>query len=89
MAKTAKSVPDGYHTLTPQLTLDDAAKTIDWYKRAFGMEEVSRGLGPDGKIMHAELKIGNSRFMVNDPMPGAEGARGLWRIAGSALALCG
>lgn len=76
MAKTAKSVPDGYHTLTPQLTLDDAAKTIDWYKRAFGMEEVSRGLGPDGKIMHAELKIGNSRFMVNDPMPGLKGPAG-------------
>ena len=73
MAKTAKSVPEGYHTLTPQLTLDDAAKTIDWYKRAFGMEEIRRGLGPDGKIMNAELKLGNSRFMVNDPMPGLKG----------------
>ena len=77
MAKAAQSVPEGYHTLTPQLTLDDAARTIDWYKRAFGMEEVSRGLGPDGKIMHAELKIGNSRFMVNDVMPGQKGPSAL------------
>jgi PhnB protein len=70
MAKAATPVPDGFHTMTPQLTLDNAAQTIDWYKRAFGVEEVSRGLGPDGKIMHAELKVGNSRFMVNDVMMG-------------------
>ena len=70
MAKAASPVPDGFHTMTPQLTLDNAAETIDWYKKAFGVEEVSRGLGPDGKIMHAELKVGNSRFMVNDVMMG-------------------
>ena len=66
MAKAARAVPEGFHTITPQLALDNAAETIDWYKRAFGAEEISRGLGPDGKIMHAELKIGDSRFMVND-----------------------
>jgi PhnB protein len=76
MAKAAKAVPEGYHTITPQLTLDDAAKTIDWYKKALGAEEVSRSLGPDGKIMHAELKIGNSRVMVNDVMPGYKGPSG-------------
>ena len=70
MAKAAKAVPVGYHTITPQLTLDDAAKTMDWYKKALGAEEVSRSVGPDGKIMHAELKIGDSRFMVNDVMMG-------------------
>ena len=70
MAKAAKAVPDGYHTITPQLTLDDAAQTIEWYKRALGAEEVGRSVGPDGKIMHAELRIGNSRFMVNDVMMG-------------------
>jgi PhnB protein len=75
MAKAAKAVPDGYHTITPQLTLDNAAQTIDWYKKALGAEEVSRSAGPDGKIMHAELKIGNSRFMVNDVMTGARGPR--------------
>ena len=73
MAKAAKAVPEGYHTITPQLALDNAAQTIDWYKRAFGAEEISRSLGPDGKVMHAELKIGNSRFMVNDTMPGMKG----------------
>ena len=73
MAKAAKAVPEGYHTMTPQLTLDDAAKTIDWYKKALGAEELSRSVGPDGKIMHAELKIGDSRFMVNDVMMGAKG----------------
>jgi PhnB protein len=70
MAKAAKAVPDGYHTITPQLTLDDAAQTIEWYKKALGADEVSRSVGPDGKIMHAELKIGDSRFMVNDVMMG-------------------
>jgi PhnB protein len=75
MANAASPVPHGYHTITPQLTLDDAAQTIDWYKRALGAEETGRSLGPDGKVMHAELTIGNSRFMVNDPMPGAKGPK--------------
>jgi PhnB protein len=75
MAKAAKPVPDGYHTITPQLTLDDAAKAIDWYKKALGAEEVSRHVGPDGKIIHAELKIGDSRVMMNDVMMGSKGPR--------------
>jgi uncharacterized glyoxalase superfamily protein PhnB len=75
MAKASKPVPDGYHTITPSLTLDNAAETIDWYKKAFGAEEISRSKGPDGKIMHAELKIGDSRFMMNDVMPGYKGPR--------------
>jgi uncharacterized glyoxalase superfamily protein PhnB len=70
MAKAAKPIPAGYHTITPQLTLDDAARAIDWYKQALGAEEVGRSVGPDGKIMHAELKIGDSRFMANDVMMG-------------------
>jgi PhnB protein len=73
MAKAAKAVPAGYHTITPSLTLDNAGETIDWYKKALGAEEVSRSVGPDGKIMHAELKIGDSRFMMNDVMMGGKG----------------
>ena len=73
MATAVKPVPDGYHTITQQLTLDRAAQTIDWYKKALGAEELSRSAGPDGKIMHAELKIGDSRFMVNDVMAGNKG----------------
>ena len=60
-------------TLTLQLTLDRAAETIDWYKKALGAEEVTRNTGPDGKIMHANLKIGNTHFIVNDVMPGSKG----------------
>ena len=73
MAKAAKPVPEGYHTVTPQLTLDNAARTIEWYKRALGAEEIGRHLGPDGKVMHAELRIGNSRVIVHDVMPGGKG----------------
>jgi PhnB protein len=77
MAKAASPVPAGFYTMTPQLRLDNCAATIDWYKKAFGAEEINRGLGPDGKIMHAEIKIGNSRFMVNDVMPGFKGPQAL------------
>jgi PhnB protein len=70
MAKAQKAVPEGHHTITPQLTLDNAARTIEWYKKALGAEELGRHLGPDGKVMHAELRIGDSRIMVNDVMMG-------------------
>ena len=70
MAKATTFLPKGYHSITPQLTLNNAARTIDWYKKAFGAEEIDRNIGPDGKIMHAELKIGDSHFMVNDVMMG-------------------
>ncbi len=73
MAKATSAVPPGYHTVTPQLTLDNAAEAIEWYKRALGAQESGRAVGPDGKIMHAELLIGNSRIMVNDAMMGAKG----------------
>ena len=85
MAKAKSPIPEGYHTLTPHLIFDNAAQAIDWYKKAFGAEEKSRALGPDGKVMHAELQIGNSRFMLNDVMGGARSAKsfggspiGLW-----------
>jgi len=76
MAKAKSAVPDGHHTVTPVLTLDNAAQAIDWYKKALGAEEVSRASGPDGKIMHAELKIGDSLIMVNDAMMGGKGPKG-------------
>src|SRR5262245_29767797 len=77
MAKSCKPAPEGYHTITPQLTLDNAAQSIDWYKRAFGANEVMRSAAPDGKIMHAELQIGNSRLMVMDVMMDVKGPRAL------------
>ncbi|HYT66625.1 MAG TPA: VOC family protein [Vicinamibacterales bacterium] len=70
--------------MTPQLIFDNAAQAIDWYKRAFGAEEKTRAVGPDGKIMHAELQIGNSRIMLNDAMGGGKSAKAL---GGSPIAL--
>ena len=67
--------------------LDNAAKTLDWYQKAFGAKEIYRSLGPDGKVMHAEVHIGDSAFYANDVMMGA-GAEGLRRIAGRLLDVC-
>jgi len=75
MAQAKKTVPEGFHTVTTQLTLDDGAKTIEWYKNALGAVEVSRFAGPDGKIMHADLRIGDSHIMVNDAVMGGKGPR--------------
>ncbi len=61
-----KPIPEGYHTLTPSLMYKDAKKAIAFYKKAFGAQELSVFAGPDGKIMHAELKIGNSIFMLGE-----------------------
>ena len=61
-----KSPPAGYHTITPSIIVRGAAEAIDFYKRAFGAEEVTRMNGPDGKVMHAEIKIGDSRIMLGD-----------------------
>jgi len=77
MAKAKSAVPQGFHTVTPQLTLDNAAQAIEWYKKALGAEETSRAVGPDGKIMHAELRIGDSKIMLNDAMMGGKGPKAM------------
>jgi PhnB protein len=64
-----KPVPEGYHAVTPYLAVDDAAAAIDYYKQAFGAHERVRMTGPDGRIGHAELAIGDSLIMLSDPMP--------------------
>jgi PhnB protein len=64
-----QAIPEGYHTLTPYLAVDDAARAIEFYKRAFGATERSRMEGPDGKIGHAELEIGDSLVMLADVYP--------------------
>jgi len=65
-----KPIPEGYHSLTPYLTVDNAAGAIEYYKRAFGAQEIMRMGGPGGKIGHAELRIGDSVIMLADEMPG-------------------
>jgi len=64
-----KPIPEGYHTLTPFLTVRDAVSAIDFYKKAFGAQERGVMKGPDGKVMHAELKIGDSIIMLSDEFP--------------------
>ncbi|HEY9788508.1 MAG TPA: VOC family protein, partial [Candidatus Obscuribacterales bacterium] len=63
-------IPKGFHTITPSLTVKNAEQAIEFYKKAFGAEQKDVCLGPDGKkIMHAELKIGDSMIMLNDEVP--------------------
>jgi PhnB protein len=62
-------VPEGYHTVTPYLTVDDAEAAIDFYGRAFGAKERTRMASPDGRIAHVELEIGDSVVMLSDPFP--------------------
>jgi PhnB protein len=66
-----KPIPDGYHTVTPYLAVDDAAEAIDYYTKAFGAKERGRMEAPGGKIGHAELEIGDSLVMLSDPFPQA------------------
>lgn len=65
-----KPIPDGYHAVTPTLTISGASDAIEFYKKAFDAKEVYRFQGPDGKtIMHAEIRIGDSPIMLCDEMP--------------------
>jgi PhnB protein len=62
-------IPQGYHNITPYLVIKGAAQAIDYYKKVFGATEVVRMNAPDGKVGHAELQIGDSRFMLADENP--------------------
>jgi uncharacterized glyoxalase superfamily protein PhnB len=64
-----KPIPDGMNTVIPHLTVKDAAKAIEFYKRAFGAKEMSRHAIPSGQIMHASIKIGDSHIFLNDEFP--------------------
>ena len=79
-------IPEGLHSLTPQLSVDGAAEAIAFYQRAFGAEEVSRAPDPSGKkIWHAQLRIGNSVLFINDVFPEMGGKPGnvkLWIYLG-------
>jgi len=66
-----KPIPEGYHTVTPYLAVDDAAEAIAYYKKAFGAKERVRMDAPNGKIGHAELEIGDALVMLSDPFPQA------------------
>ncbi len=70
MSNAVRPIPEGYHSITPQITCRDAAAAIDFYKNVLGAKELMRMSGPDGRVMHAELQVGDSRLMVNDEFPG-------------------
>ncbi|MEB0091718.1 VOC family protein [Pseudomonas sp. CCI4.2] len=64
---SVKAIPEGFHSLTVYMGVKDAAKAIEFYKEAFGAVESFRLSGPDGRVGHAELQIGDSRLMLCDP----------------------
>ena len=66
---TVKAIPEGYHTLTPSITVRGAERAVEFYKKAFGAVERGVMKGPDGKVMHAELLIGDSILMLADEFP--------------------
>jgi PhnB protein len=69
MQEQVRAIPEGFHTITPHLVCAGAADAMEFYKKALGAVEIGRMPGPGGKIMHAEMRIGDSRFMLADEFP--------------------
>jgi PhnB protein len=68
-SRKTRAVPEGYHTITPTLVVEGGARALDFYRTVFGAEVLSRFDGPKGEVLHAELRIGDSRVVVSDPFP--------------------
>ena len=81
-----KPIPDGYRTATPYLIIKGAAEAIEFYKRAFGAAELLRMADPQGRVGHAEIKIGDSVIMLADEHP-AMGYRGPRSLGGSSVSI--
>jgi len=81
-----KPIPEGYHTVTPFMTVKDCARAIEFYKQAFGAEERGIAKDPSGKVMHAEIKIGDSVIMMADEFPDF-GALSPESVGGSSMGL--
>ena len=86
MAEKVKPIPEGYHSVTPYMCIDGAAKALDWYKEALGATELFRMEAPGGKIGHAEIKIGDSVIMLADEFP-EMGFRGPKSLGGTSINL--
>lgn len=69
MSPKVSPIPQGHHTITPHIVVNDTRKAVDFYQRAFGAEVRGIAEGPDGHVMHAEIKIGDSILMLNDEFP--------------------
>ena len=81
-----QAIPTGYHSVTPYLYVRDAARAIEFYKEAFGATELMRLPAPGGKVMHAEIKIGDSPVMLADEFP-EQGAVSPQSLGGSGVGL--
>ena len=87
-ARSTRPVPEGYHSLTPGLVVHNAAEAIEFYKRAFGAQELGRMSAPDGQtVWHAELQIGDSRLMLGDECPDMADVRAPKSLGGTASSL--
>ena len=86
MSDQVKTIPEGYHTATPYLILQDAAKALEFYKEAFGAIEIVRMASPDGKVGHAEIKIGDSMLMLGEETL-EMGYRGVQSYGGSPISI--
>jgi PhnB protein len=87
MSTKVSPIPAGHHTVTPYLVVHDGAGALEFYKKAFGARELSRMAGPDGKIGHAEILIGNSHIMLSDESP-QRNFRGPLALGGTATGIC-
>jgi len=85
---TVNPIPEGFNSVSAHLSVDDAAKALEFYKAAFGAEEICRMPGPDGHgVMHAEIRIGNSTVMLADEMPNMEGPKSPKTLKGTTMAI--
>ena len=86
MAKSVNPVPEGFHTITPQLMLEDVAQALDFYKRAFSAKVLVRMDGPQGKVTHAQIQIGDSSVFLG-PAPQNGELRSAEALGGSPVSL--
>jgi PhnB protein len=87
MAGKVKAIPDGYHSVTPYLRIRGASEAIEFYRRALGAVELMRMAMPDGRVGHAELKVGDSIIMLADEFPEMN-IRGPQTLGGTSVAFC-
>ncbi len=84
----AKPIPDGYHTMTPNMVVRDAPGAMEFYKKAFGAEEVMRNYLPDGKtVINGQMRIGNSMFMLCEELPQMRGCVSPAQLGGTTMGL--
>jgi len=86
MTKSVKPIPEGYHSVTPYLAVHDAARALEFYQRVFGGEEIMRMNNPQGRVSHAEIKIGDSILMLAEETPNS-GLRSPQSLHGSTVSL--